>query len=77
MTFNGKAYVGKDITVYYDANVCIHAAECVRGAHSVFNTQARPWIKPDAEPADLVAEVIGRCPSGALQYERPTQTPSD
>jgi uncharacterized Fe-S cluster protein YjdI len=77
MTYNGKAYVGKDITVYYDASVCIHAAECIRGAHSVFNSQARPWINPDEAPADLVEEVVGRCPSGALQFERPRQTPSD
>jgi uncharacterized Fe-S cluster protein YjdI len=23
-----KAYTSKDITIYYDAKLCIHAAEC-------------------------------------------------
>ena len=70
-TPSGKAYMGADITVYYDATICEHAAECVRGLPEVFNTQRRPWITPDAAPAATVAEVVGRCPSGALQIEWP------
>ena len=31
----------------------------------------RPWIAPDAASAALVAEVIRRCPSGALHYQAP------
>ena len=73
-TPTGKAYTGPDITVYYDATICQHAAECVRGLPEVFNTQRRPWITPDAAPAATVAEVVGRCPSGALQVEWPSGT---
>jgi uncharacterized Fe-S cluster protein YjdI/CDGSH-type Zn-finger protein len=65
----GRAYRGERITVYYDARRCCHFAECVRGLHDVFNTNARPWIQPDNAGADLLAEVVRRCPTGALHYE--------
>ena len=37
----------------------------------VFNASHRPWIAPDAARAALVAEVVRRCPSGALHYQAP------
>ncbi len=68
-----KTYVGPLVDVSFDGEVCRHAAECVRGMPSVFDTSARPWIDPGAadteETADLLRAVIGRCPSGALQVE--------
>ena len=67
----GKAYQGSEITVYFDAQRCRHSAECLRGLPGVFNGRQRPWIAPDAASAALVAEVIGRCPSGALHYQAP------
>jgi uncharacterized Fe-S cluster protein YjdI/CDGSH-type Zn-finger protein len=65
-----KAYKANDITVYYNARLCIHAAECVRGLPQVFDTSKKPWIEPSNANADFIAEVIHRCPSGALRYER-------
>ena len=67
----GKAFQGSEITVYFDAPRCRHSAECLRGLPGVFNGKQRPWIAPDAAGAALVAEVIGRCPSGALHYLAP------
>lgn len=64
-----KAYDGKRVTVTYDAGRCLHAAECVRGLPEVFDTGRRPWVQPDGAGPERVAEVIRRCPSGALQYE--------
>ena len=64
----GKAYIGQKITVYFDAGRCRHFAECVRGLPSVFDTSRRPWIDPDRSSAESVAEVVRRCPSGALHY---------
>ncbi|MFE1952832.1 (4Fe-4S)-binding protein [Streptomyces sp. NPDC059524] len=64
-----KPYRGHLITVSFDGQRCLHAAECVRGLPQVFDTAARPWIQPDAAPADEVAAVVRRCPSGALRYE--------
>jgi CDGSH-type Zn-finger protein/uncharacterized Fe-S cluster protein YjdI len=59
-------YTGKKIEVAYDAKLCIHAAECVRGAPEVFNPQAKPWVAPDAAGAQKIADVVRRCPTGAL-----------
>lgn len=64
----GKKYTGAAIDVYYDAEVCAHAGECVRGLPNVFDVDRRPWIQPDNADAERVAEVIGLCPSGALQF---------
>src|ERR1700722_10817896 len=64
----GKPYPGRRITVYYDAERCRHFAECVRGLPQVFDVARRPWISPDAAEAEELAEVIRRCPSGALHY---------
>lgn len=66
-----RTYPGRAISVRYDVKRCMHAAECVNSQlKEVFNLDNRPWIDPDNAAADEVAEVIERCPSGALQYER-------
>ncbi|MEV8391696.1 MULTISPECIES: (4Fe-4S)-binding protein [unclassified Streptomyces] len=64
-----KAYKGQSITVTFEAGRCLHAAECVHGLPEVFDPGERPWIRPDGAGAERVAEVVRRCPSGALQYE--------
>lgn len=69
MTQN-KLYKGTEIDVTYNTRRCIHAAECVRGLSAVFDTQARPWVQPDNAPVDAVAQVVMRCPTGALHFER-------
>lgn len=62
-------YQNDDIKVSYDLNRCIHAAECVRGLREVFDPNKKPWIQPDNAPADDIADVIEKCPTGALHYE--------
>jgi len=63
-----QSYEADEIAVTYDPNLCTHAAECVRGLPAVFDVGRPDWIHPGAAPAERVAEVIRRCPSGALQY---------
>ena len=63
-------YEGEALEIRYDVRRCIHAAECVKGAPKVFNPDNKPWVQPDADEADQVAEVIHRCPTGALTYVR-------
>lgn len=63
-------YESDEITVSYDATRCIHAAECVRGLPNVFDPKKRPWVAVEAAAADSVADVVRRCPTGALHYER-------
>lgn len=72
-----RSYDGEGIVVGFDAHRCLHAAECVRGLPAVFDTGRRPWVQPDNAPADEVADVIHRCPSGALQYHRTDGMPDE
>ena len=65
-----KAYRSEKITVSFDLQRCIHARECVGGLPEVFDTEKRPWIQPEKSDPDRVAEVVVRCPTGALQFER-------
>ena len=76
-----KVYRGKDVEVSFDLDVCIHIGECLRGNPDVFRLDRRPWALPDMARADEVAEVVQRCPSGALLYRRldgaPQEDPGD
>jgi uncharacterized Fe-S cluster protein YjdI len=65
-----KPYVGADVTVSFDPEVCQHSGECVRGLPEVFEPGRSPWILPDRAAADDVIAQVGRCPSGALRIER-------
>ncbi len=65
-----REYPGRAITVRYDVARCIHSEECVRGLPAVFDGGRRPWVDPDGTEADRVAEVVLRCPTGALTFER-------
>lgn len=72
-----QRYEGPGIAVSYEAARCLHAAECVRGLPEVFNVDRRPWVAPAAASPDRVAEVVERCPSGALQYHREDGVPGE
>ncbi len=65
-----KSYHSDSIRVSYDAVRCIHAAECVKGLPAVFDPDRRPWIDPNRAPADDIATVVPRCPTGALTFTR-------
>jgi uncharacterized Fe-S cluster protein YjdI len=75
----GRAYTATEVTVFYDRSRCRHYAECVRGLPQVFDPARRPWIRADLADADTVAEVVRRCPTGALHYrllaEKPEEPP--
>lgn len=63
-------YRGDGIVVRYLLRRCIHAAECVRGLPVVFDPRRRPWIDATLAGADAIAEIVTRCPTGALHYQR-------
>ncbi len=63
-------YETDDVVVTWNAGVCIHAAECVRGLPAVFDPNAKPWVRPEAARPDDLAATIARCPSGALGFVR-------
>ena len=62
-----KRYTAREIEVTYDPVRCLHAAECVRGLPSVFDTARRPWVQADGADPEALASVIGRCPRLALR----------
>lgn len=54
--------------VTYDANVCTHAGECVKGSPAVFKVVDEKFvIDQDAAPEAEIRETVSKCPSGALQ----------
>jgi len=65
-----KVYRGKDIEVSFDLDQCVHIGECLHGDTAVFQLKRRPWVLADEASAEVVAQVVERCPSGALQYRR-------
>lgn len=71
-----RDYEAPGITVHWDSDLCIHSERCVNGAPTVFDRSNRPWVDPSGLPADELAEVIDRCPSGALTYTRTDSAPA-
>jgi uncharacterized Fe-S cluster protein YjdI len=73
----GKAYPAPSVTVFYDRDRCRHYAECVRGLPEVFDVKRRPWIRAELADAEAVAEVVRRCPTGALHYRLEAGEPEE
>jgi uncharacterized Fe-S cluster protein YjdI len=65
-----KSFVGDGVTVSFDADVCEHSGNCVKGLVTVFDTTKKPWIDPDGASEEEVIAQVARCPSGALRIER-------
>lgn len=63
-------YPGRQAEVQWDRRLCIHIGECGRANNELFVGGRKPWCQPDLVSADEVAEVVSRCPSGALTYLR-------
>lgn len=64
-----KAYENDEIIVFWKPDFCEHATECVRGNNKVFDVSRMPWVDISQAPAGEIAEIIDKCPSGALKYE--------
>ncbi|MCA9704699.1 MAG: CDGSH iron-sulfur domain-containing protein [Myxococcales bacterium] len=77
MTDGTTTYEGVKIRVVYDAKLCIHAAECGRSAGDLFQGGRDPWCDPDAVAVDEVTEIVARCPTGALTFERKDGGPGE
>ena len=70
MTKKLRTYEADDMVVVYDAARCIHVKECVHRLPGVFDPEKKPWVDPKRASADAIAEVVRRCPTGALHYQR-------
>ena len=72
-----KGYTSDEIAVRFNPRRCIHAAECVFGLPAVFDPGRIPWIAPAEASADVIAQVVSRCPTGALHFERRDGGPAE
>jgi uncharacterized Fe-S cluster protein YjdI len=76
-----QLYRTDEIEVTFDPNRCIHAAACVSQLPEVFDSRARPWVRPAAAAPDRIAEVVSHCPTGALHARRlaggPVEVPDE
>ncbi len=63
-----KKYIGTDINIFFDPNICSHSGLCIRKLPLVFNTKHRPWINVNEGTVKDIIEVVGKCPSGSLSY---------
>ncbi len=65
-----RTYSGERIDISFDMARCIHARNCFLKLPQVFDPARRPWVDPDAAPAEEIAAMIRTCPSGALTFRR-------
>lgn len=76
-----RVYGNDRIEVTWEPSLCIHFAACIRGSIQAFNPRRRPWIDVDAEAPEKIAEIVGRCPTGALHAYwadgQPAETPRE
>lgn len=63
-------YRSATFVVRYDANICIHAASCVRDLPAVFNVNRTPWVNVSGADAETIRLQVSRCPSGALSFQK-------
>ena len=60
-------FKGKLVTVSYDDEVCVHAAQCVGSLRAVFDPDRTPWVDPDGASIEAIRRAVDACPSGALE----------
>ena len=72
-----RYYEGNGIVVYWEPRLCIHTENCISRLSGVFRPNERPWIDATAAGADVVAETVRTCPSGALGYQRTDGGPQE
>jgi CDGSH-type Zn-finger protein/uncharacterized Fe-S cluster protein YjdI len=69
---------GRELTLSFDGERCIHARFCVMLAPKVFkaNTPGK-WIFPDEMSGEDLMRVANICPSGAITYKRKDGGPDE
>lgn len=59
-------YKGDTQTVTWDRRLCIHVGECGRAKGDLFVGGRDPWCDPNVSDQGDIADVVARCPTGAL-----------
>jgi CDGSH-type Zn-finger protein/uncharacterized Fe-S cluster protein YjdI len=73
-----EVVIGKEATIHFDSQKCIHSRTCVLSHPDVFvpNVQGE-WIHPDAQSVEELIRVGQNCPSGAIRVTRNGRPESD
>ena len=61
-------FEGKEVTVVWDGNLCVHAQECWRSDSELFELNRKPFGEPDKVTPEEVDRISRRCPSGAIAW---------
>ena len=61
-----RLYENDDIVIFWNSEMCQHAAECVKGSPETFNPMQRPWIDMSRAGNAEIWQAVERCPSRAL-----------
>jgi uncharacterized Fe-S cluster protein YjdI len=72
-----RTYATDRIEVRWEPRLCVHVGECFQRLPEVFDPWSRPWVRPDETDPDTLAEVVMRCPSGALHFRRLEDGPQE
>ena len=72
-----EVVAGKEATIHFDAQRCIHSRTCVLSHPDVFVPNVvGAWIHPDAQPVEELIRIGQNCPSGAISVVRHAPAPS-
>lgn len=72
-----RVYRGDGIEVSWEPRLCYHVAACIAGDPDVFDPRAKPWVRLEGADPEHVAEVVSRCPTGALHARRTDGSPQE
>lgn len=64
-----KEYPNGEIAIVWQPKKCIHSGICVKTLPKVYNTQVKPWIKPENATTQEIIDQVAKCPSGALSIK--------
>jgi len=69
---------GKQITIQFNGERCIHSRHCVLDRPDVFVPGVEgEWIRPDNASAGELAALARNCPSGAIRFVQADGTPGE
>jgi len=69
-----RKYTNGEVTVYWQADKCIHSANCLVGLPRVFKASKRPWIDMEGASTDKIIKTVDTCPSRALLYKKNSES---
>jgi uncharacterized Fe-S cluster protein YjdI/CDGSH-type Zn-finger protein len=70
MDKDNRSYKNKEITVHWKPRECVHAGVCFRELRKVFDPSRRPWVDMSQSDTASIIDIVDRCPTDALTYER-------